>query len=655
MRPNFRPVFPARRCRPAGGCRTLPWLGLAVLLLAGCVSEEEAISDSTSPPIGGGDPDSLFLVAPPDATAEASGPTTDVALGEPTADGGDGSYTFSNDAPTGGFVPGVTTVRWTVTDGAGAEASDDQLVTVTDTAPPVLEQPADIQTVASGTRTPVSLTPPAATDLVDPAPAVTGDMPAEGFPMGTTAVTWTAEDASGNRATVTQNVTVTEGNAGGPLSLAAPADVAAEATGPTTPIALGTALAGGGTPPYTITNDAPAGGFPLGAAVVTWTVMDAAGGSVSATQAVVVADTTPPALSVPGPVTRTQSSNGGRAAVDLGTASASDSVDAAPVISNDAPADGFPVGTTTVTWTATDASGNSRSATQTVTITAFVAEYCEDLVSVFADDIYPLLDETEPLRCSGCHTGAAPLDTPNNFAFPNAPPTAEDFDVFRAVASIDSGGASLVLLKSRGGLTHTGGDRFPDGTADPDYRALEEFVNRATGCEPRPSGGTEKVVLGTPYEQLHRIVGVLASRPPSDDEVATIAGAADQAALLALLDPIIDGLLNEETFYERVVEMYNDLLLTDQYARSDRNVSINFGLDDFAARDWYESNYTGTTLRALREDTNYGIARAPLELIRYILRNDRPFTEILTAQYTMVNPYSAVIYGVTAGDPNFPF
>jgi hypothetical protein len=39
------------------------------------------------------------------------------------------------------------------------------------------------------------------------------------------------------------------------------------------------------------------------------------------------------------------------------------------LVTNDAPEAGFPVGETTVTWVATDDSGNSTSDTQTVTLT----------------------------------------------------------------------------------------------------------------------------------------------------------------------------------------------------------------------------------------------------------------------------------------------
>ena len=38
-----------------------------------------------------------------------------------------------------------------------------------------------------------------------------------------------------------------------------------------------------------------------------------------------------------------------------------------------------------------------------------------------------------------------------------------------------------------------------------------------------------------------------------------------------------------------------------------------------------------------------------MELIAHIIRNDRAFTEILTADYTMVSPFTALGYGVFEG------
>ena len=180
-------------------------------------------------------------------------------------------------------------------------------------------------------------------------------------------------------------------------------------------------------------------------------------------------------------------------------------------------------------------------------------------------------------------------------------------------------------------------------------------MNRAAVCQPDPPVNQVTIDLGTGYEQLHRVVGALGARTPSVDETNMINAAGDQQAIDAVLDGVMDGLMNEAAFYVRIQEIYNDVLLTDRDAFDRGDVSNNFDLDAFANRDYYDDNFSGNERNDLREATNYGIGRAPLELIKYVIENDRPFTEIVTADYTMVNPYSAVIYNNDAGDANFPF
>ncbi len=98
---------------------------------------------------------------------------------------------------------------------------------------------------------------------------------------------------------------------------------------------------------------------------VTVTVQDDDGGTGAGTIEALVIDNTPPLLLPPPDVTA--EATGPRTVVPIGTATASDDFDPAPVIADDAPPD-FPLGATTVTWTATDASGNSSTATSTVTV-----------------------------------------------------------------------------------------------------------------------------------------------------------------------------------------------------------------------------------------------------------------------------------------------
>ncbi len=77
-------------------------------------------------------------------------------------------------------------------------------------------------------------------------------------------------------------------------------------------------------------------------------------------------DTNSPKITPPTDITVNCTGIGGTS-VALGTPIVSDSCDPAPVLTNDAPVL-FTIGTTTVTWTATDASGNSGTASQQVTV-----------------------------------------------------------------------------------------------------------------------------------------------------------------------------------------------------------------------------------------------------------------------------------------------
>ena len=122
----------------------------------------------------------------------------------------------------------------------------------------------------------------------------------------------------------------------------------------------------------TITNDAPAL-FPVGDTLVTFTATDDSGNTASATATVSVVDTTPPRLTPPAATTVEGDSTGGAISSHpelvsfLLAAAATDVVDDTVFVANNCPAV-FPLGETLVTFTATDDSGNSSTATATVTV-----------------------------------------------------------------------------------------------------------------------------------------------------------------------------------------------------------------------------------------------------------------------------------------------
>jgi hypothetical protein len=183
-------------------------------------------------------------------------------------------------------------------------------------------------------------------------------------------ISYTVTDAAGNTSTGVQNVTVVDTTA--PVVIA-PTAVTLEATAPLTPVTLGTGTASDLVDGAVTPTASPLGPFAVGVHTVTWTAVDANGNTGTGTQTVTVMDTTAPAITAPADLT--EAATGPLTLVTLGAPTVSDLVTTVGniTITNDAPAAGFPVGsTTTVTWTVTDEANNSDSVTQTVTIESFV-------------------------------------------------------------------------------------------------------------------------------------------------------------------------------------------------------------------------------------------------------------------------------------------
>jgi hypothetical protein len=154
-----------------------------------------------------------------------------------------------------------------------------------------------------------------------------------------------------------------------PPVLSVPSGITKEATGPAGAAVSYTAAATDDLDPNPKVACTPASGatFPLGDTTVRCTATDAGGNSTSQSFPVHVVDTTPPTLSLPADLTATAATN---SSATVGyTASASDLVDGAvPTRCTPASGSSFPVGTSTVTCTATDAHGNTATGSFHVTV-----------------------------------------------------------------------------------------------------------------------------------------------------------------------------------------------------------------------------------------------------------------------------------------------
>ena len=280
---------------------------------------------------------------------------------------------------------------------------------------------------------------------------------------------------------------------------------------------------------------------------------------------------------------------------------------------------------------------------------------CESLKPEFQSVTWNTVLKT---NCANCHLNATD--------FSLVPETATgfnntNFDSFKATA-IKSGanGASLILARAttnQGG--HAAGAPAPPGSGA--YNKLADMVAKITSCTVG-TVTTTGVVNGSGYYRLRKATLALGGRLPTAAEEAAVnnAGTSD-AAIAAALNTQLDAVMNDAGFSVRLKEIYNDMLLTDYYAANGRALA-ELDLSNFANRTYFDTTeltdagYTSADAGTLRARANYGLARAPVELVAYVVANNRPFTEIVTADYVMVNSYSAAIFGASVtGDAAFPF
>jgi hypothetical protein len=296
-----------------------------------------------------------------DALAECAGDRTDAAPTGTALDQCDGELATSADT-AGPFGLGDTLVTFSATDATGQASACTAVVTVVDTTAPEIECFGG-QAECAGAATDIALSA-ASTDICDGLVDITSANPGA-FALGTTEVTFTGTDDSGNASACVATATVVDTTAPGIDCTSGQA----ECTGAATAVALSAASADLCDSSVDVTSANP-GVFALGATVVAFTGTDDSGNATSCDATATVVDTTAPALTCAVDVTvEADAACIGHADPQ---ASAADICDAAPAISRDGSTE-WALGATTVNHTAIDGSGNSTACQSTVTVVDAIA------------------------------------------------------------------------------------------------------------------------------------------------------------------------------------------------------------------------------------------------------------------------------------------
>ena len=265
-----------------------------------------------------------------------------------------------------------------------------------------------------------------------------------------------------------------------------------------------------------------------------------------------------------------------------------------------------------------------------------------DSASFFASEIS---DEVIQGICINCHVSGGQAATS---ALVYAPDTEQghvttNFNLLSDYVAADSGNANQILEKARG-IDHGGGVQLQ--TDSDEYEDLVAFLGLLGGVIDSNNSASlgdfwRGVAVASAEETLRRATLITSGRIPTSQEITSVQSGSDDA-----LRSAIRGILQGDGFHDFLITGANDRLFTDAFV----NDSLFFEASDIFAQPFFpdaaNAFFNDIPLTdEMREDKQtwvrewrWGLARAPLELIAYVVQNDRNYQEVVTADYMMVNP-----------------
>ena len=257
-------------------------------------------------------------------------------------------------------------------------------------------------------------------------------------------------------------------------------------------------------------------------------------------------------------------------------------------------------------------------------------------------------------KCIACHFagGAASLTRLILKPGSDAATVASNLNVFKNFVATVPGAGDLIRNKVQGALAHGGGAQINAGT--PEFTNLSNLLEllgaEASAVASDAAKLFDHVELLSRQRTLRAAAMLFAGRLPTAAEIAAV-DAGDDSVLRATIRGVMEG----EAFHDFLIEGANDRLLTDRELRRlviDPNTAffVNFTEHSYERAAAALASGDDREYSVWVNPYNFGFARAPLELVAHVVMNDAPYSEVLTADYVMANPYSAEAYG---GAPSF--
>ena len=266
---------------------------------------------------------------------------------------------------------------------------------------------------------------------------------------------------------------------------------------------------------------------------------------------------------------------------------------------------------------------------------------------------------SEPIvqaKCVNCHVEGGVSGHTRLILHPssNADHATLNLAVFENfLADVEDGGG-LILNKIQG-VGHGGGIQVPAGSDD--FANMETFLSLLgyggdSGSGLSPDTLFDTVTMASPGKTLWRAALIFGGTIPTREEREAVENGTEEDLRTA-----IRNRMTGPGFHEFLIRASNDRLLTDRHLGENVIWYLDHRFVDLVnlhwtkameARErgfydrWYDAEY-----KRWWESLQYGIARAPLELIAHVVEKDLPYTEVLTADYIMANPMASEAYGAS--------
>jgi hypothetical protein len=210
-----------------------------------------------------------------------------------------------------------------------------------------------------------------------------------------------------------------------------------------------------------------------------------------------------------------------------------------------------------------------------------------------------------------------------------------------------------MLYKKPTAVFSHGGNQVvaPDSAAAQALEAYVQQFNTNKGCDPiaDPVLLAEDFLLADWQASLWNAARLVVERTPTDAEWLQVIEEGESG-----FDAVLDAFFQEPVFAVRVSQIVEDALHTNT-SRSRHNaywIMRAWGLledTEGNTRGNYQwmldfSEQSSDEFYALLDGAAYGFSRSPRKLVEYVVNEERDFGEILTADYTLMNPYSVRTY-----------